>query len=93
MDTSLSLEPWLIVLAIAGLLLIAFLWALGRGNRARSEVARNQTLLAEAQTGSVALRDAVELAARERATAETRAQLADQDATRLRDQLAALQQT
>lgn len=93
MDTALSLEPWLALVALAGLLLILFLWALGRGNRARSELARNQALLAEAQTGSVALRDAVELAARDRATAETRAQLADQDATRLRDQLAALQQT
>ena len=91
MDTSLSLEPWLIVLALAGLLLIAFLWALGRGNRARRELSQAQTLLAQAQTGSLALNEAVSTAIRERDNATTRAEFAAKESANLLEQNAALQ--
>jgi len=93
MDTALSLEILLAALALAGLLLVLFLWALGRGNRARADLARTQALLAEAQTGSAALNDSVNVALRERASADTRAELAVQDLVRLREQFAALQET
>ncbi len=93
MDTALSLEIWLATLVLAGVFLLLFLWALGRGNRARADLTQVRDLLAQAQTGSQGLNEALNTALRERDNANTRAALADQDITRLRTEQAALQQT